>query len=196
MAERCSGGVVFRTIEELAERCGNYCWLENRLFALTGDRASVPATGDPAIRVFLSEMSAQHAFLAALWFDRLPVRAGVDPAGLVVPPPGGAGAALDLLEEEADLAIVLVGLVEQFLPRLFETYEEHRGQASPVSEAPVRAVLELAAFRGGQEFRRGSDLIRRGDASAEASEKMADLVSRLQPLLGPDTGVFPAARAS
>ena len=55
---------LFRTIGELAERCGHYCWVESRLFELTGSWASRPAgaAGDPELRVFFSEMSAWHAF--------------------------------------------------------------------------------------------------------------------------------------
>ncbi len=194
-----SAGPSFRTIGALAERCGNYCWLENRLFELTGSWASAPATGDPELRVFLAEMSARHAFLAARWADRLPVRAGVDPAALVVPPTDRAVEAFDLLQAEPDLAVRLSGLVEQLLPSLLGTYAGHRADASPVAEAPVRAVLELAGHAVEQEIRRGRALVRRSCGSGgEGGERgeMAALAGRLQPLVGGVTGVFPGARAS
>ena len=102
------------------------------------------------MRVVLSEMSARHGFFAAQWRDRLPVRAGVDAGALIVAPPGPFGAALDLIESEPDLACVLGGLTTQILPRLVERYGRHLAQASPVSEAPVRAVLEWAVLSTGQ----------------------------------------------
>ena len=189
-------GPIFRTIGDLAERCGSYCWLENRLFELTGSWASAPSSGDPELRVFFAEMSARHAFLAAQWADRLPVRADVDPAALVVPPTAQAVDALDLLQAEPDLRARLRGLVEQLLPSLLGTYAGHRADASPVAEAPVRAVLELAGHGVEQEIRRGRALVRRTSGSAGEERETAALAARLHPLVGGATGVFPGARAS
>jgi len=171
-------GPIFRTIGDLAERCGSYCWLENRLFELTGSWASAPASGDPELRVFFAEMSVRHAFLAAQWADRLPVRADVDPAALVVPPTDRAVEALDLLQAEPDLRARLRGLVEQLLPSLLGAYAGHRADASPVAEAPVR------------------DLVRRTTGSAGEERLTAALAARLHPLVGGATGLFPGARAS
>ncbi len=123
---------AFRSIDELAELCGHYCWVERRIFELTGSRASRPGSGEPGagdaeVRVALSEMSARHGFFAAQWRDRLPVRAGVDAGALIVAPPGPFGAALDLIESEPDLARVLGGLATQILPRLVERYGRPSG---------------------------------------------------------------------
>jgi hypothetical protein len=189
-------GPSFRTIGELAERCGSYCWIEKRLFELTGSWASAPASGDPELRVFFAEMSTRHALLAAQWADRLPVRADVDPAALVVPPTGRAVEVLDLLAAEPDLRVRLSGLVEQFLPSLLGTYVGHRADASPVAEAPVRAVLELAGHAVEQEMRRGRALVRRTSGSSGDEREVAALAGRLQPLVGGVTGVFPGAWAS
>ncbi len=191
-----AGGVSFRTNEELAARCGNYCWLESRLFELTGNWASVPAPGDSEFRVFLSEMSGWHAFLAAQWADRLPVRAGVDPATLVVPPSGRAVEALDLVGAEPDLRTRLDGLVEQLLPSLLGTYGAHLADASPVAEAPVRALLELARTGTQREMERGRALVRRASGPNGEEQAMTALAARLEPLLEGLTGVFPAAWAS
>jgi RNA polymerase sigma factor (sigma-70 family) len=84
--------------------------------------AGDPEGGDPSraeVRVFLSEMSAATPSWRRSG-DRLPVRAGVDAAALVVPPPGPVVEALDLLAAEPDpwRWCVLGGLVEQILPRL------------------------------------------------------------------------------
>jgi hypothetical protein len=191
----------FRTIGQLADLCGQYCWLENRLFEVTGSWASsapspAPAADDPTIRVFLSEMSAQHALFAGQWRDRLPARAGVDADALVVPPPGGAAEALTLLDTAPDLTAVLAGLIEQFLPRLGTTYDHHLAQASAVAEGPVRAVLELAVFRVEQELQRGWAILRRESEAGEEVGSPRDIVADIKRVLGNAAGVFPAARAS
>ena len=201
----------FRTIGERAVRCGHYCWLESRLFALTGRWASAPVSdgaaesGDvgevghaigPEIRVRCSQMSSWHGFLAGQWRDRLPVRAGVDVDALIVPPPGHAAAALALLGAESDLLSALGGLVESILPPLLSAYDDDFDHASPVSELPVLAVLELARLRAPQEIEAGRDLLGRGAGAGEVAEKVANLQGRLQQALGPDGGIFPAACAS
>lgn len=209
---------TFRTIGELAERCGQYCWIENRLFALTGTWASAPDAAGAAgaagaveaagsagaieaeIRVVCSAMSSWHGFVAGQWWDRLPVRAGVDPAALVVPPPGPFAPALGLLEADADLMGALGGLAEQILPVLLGVYDEHLAGASPVSEAPVRALLGLVRPQLTLEIERGREVLRRGQrvgAEADAGvEKRADMAARLQRVLGAERAIFPAARAS
>jgi hypothetical protein len=200
---------TFRTIGDLAERCGQYCWIENRLFALTGMWASTPGAAGAAgaagaveaeIRVVCSAMSSWHGFVAGQWWDRLPVRAGVDPASLVVPPPGPFGPAFELLEADADLMGALGGLAEQILPALLGVYDEHLAGASPVSEAPVRALLGLVRPQLTLEIERGREALRRGPgvgAEADAgAEKRAGVAARLQRVLAPERAIFPAAPAS
>jgi hypothetical protein len=220
MAER-AGAATFRSIEELAALCGHYCWVERRLFELTGNRASAPASGvsgsgdlgagdrgagdrgagdpepvDAEVRVVLSQMSARHGFFAAQWRDRLPVRAGVDPEAFITAPAGPAGEALDLIESEPGLAPVLGGLGLYFLPRLLKSYERNLAQASPVSEAPVRAVLEWAAHSTGSELRKTGLLLDRLAPAVERAGSGENFATRLHRLLGPGTETFPGARAS
>jgi hypothetical protein len=211
-----AGGATFRTIGELAELCGHYCWVERRVFALTGSRASRPETGDPEagdpetgdpeagdpeagdpeVRVVLSEMSARHGLFAAQWHDRLPVRAGVDAEALIVPPPGPVEEALDLIASAPRLALVLGGLATQFLPRLREAYGRHLAQASPVSEAPVRAVLEWALLSLGDEIRLAGALVQRRAAGGERARSGGEFAGVVQRLLGSVEDSFPGARAS
>jgi len=196
----------FRTIGALAERCGHYCWIENRLFALTGLWASTPgapgarAAIEAEIRVVASEMSSWHGFVAGQWRERLPVRAGVDADALVVPPPGPLGPALDLLEAEADLTGAFCGLVEEILPALLAAYDEHLAHASPVSEAPVCALLGLVRPRIELEIERGRELLLRGRRAGGdeggATRTGFDTSGRLQRVLGAERTIFPGARAS
>jgi hypothetical protein len=195
------GDDAFWTIEQLAARCGHYCWLERALFELAGSRASAsspetPAAAEPEIRVFLSVLAARHAALAAQWRARLPVRAGVDADALIVPPPGPAAAVLELIGSTPDLPAVLGGLVEQVLPRLRHSYGQHLERAPAASEAPVRAVLEVALSLSGPEMARGQALLRGRKEGPEDAGKGAELGSQLQHRLGDLVGVFPRARAS
>jgi hypothetical protein len=195
------GGATFRSIDELAELCGHYCWVERRLFELTGNRASRPEAGDAGagdaeVRVVLSEMSARHALLAAQWHDRLPVRAGVDAEAFVIPPSGRVEEALDLIASAPRLALVLSGLATQFLPRLREAYGRHLAQASPVSEAPVRAVLGWAVLSLGEEIRVAGALVHRLAGDGEGARALEGLGGIVQRLLGSAEDSFPGARAS
>jgi hypothetical protein len=167
---------AFRTIDELAERCGHHCWLEHRLFALTGMWATAPPGPgiEAEFRVLCSEMSLWHGFVAGQWRDRLPVRAGVIPDALIAPPPGALAQALDLLAADVDLSgaegpqgaqgprRALAGLVEHILPALLEAYDEDFARASAVSEAPVRALLGLIRPRAHVEIAQGRALLHRG----------------------------------
>jgi hypothetical protein len=133
---------TFRTIGELADRCGHYCWVEHRLFELAGAWAG--EEGEPAVRVFLAALSRLHGLLANEWYDRLPVRAGIDPSALVVPPPGPLEGVFAALGAEPDLRARLAGLTGVVLPQLLAAYNGHLAQASPVAEGPVMAVLRHA----------------------------------------------------
>jgi hypothetical protein len=191
----------FWTIDQLAERCGHYCWLERRLFELTGERASAPTTGEPSaseaeIRLTLSVMSARHAVVAEQWRDRLPVRAGVDRQGLIAPPPGLFPETLDFLGAETDLPGLLGCLVQQILPRLLDSYDEHLGRASEVAEAPVMALLAQLAAGGWREIEQGLAVVRRVAEDPAEARNVAKFTVGLQRRLEGATGVFPSARAS
>jgi hypothetical protein len=185
--------------------------VERRIFELTGSRASLPGSGDPEtgdpeagvaeageaeVRVVLSQMSARHALFAAQWHDRLPVRAGVDAEALIVPPPGSVGEALDLIAAAPGLALVLGGLATQFLPRLRDAYGRHLALASPVNEAPVRAVLEWAVLSLGQEVRLAGPLLQRLVLDGEGARSAGSFGGLVQRLLGNADDTFPGARAS
>jgi hypothetical protein len=184
-------GGSFRTIAQLAERVGHYCWVERRLFELTGQWASAGG-GSAAVRVFFSELSPQHAAAAAQWSDRLPVRAGVDAALLVTPPPGPLNGALGALDAEPDPTRRLGGLTKVVLPRVLSAYEEHRADASPVSEAPILAVLDSACQRISREITRGTGLLQRGLPDPGQAEFCRDLERSFGGALSVSPGVRPS----
>jgi hypothetical protein len=119
---------AWRGIGALDEAVGGYCWLERRVFEVTGHWATATgnaighatgnaighatgnaighATGNDAsaaeIRVFFAAVSRRHGSLAERWGTRLPVRAGVDPSALVGQPPGLPEEVAAHLAETAD----------------------------------------------------------------------------------------------
>ena len=125
-ADRRGGG-----IDELAELVGAYCWVEHRIFELTGclgDRAGGRRGTAAAaeLRVWCAAASRRHGALAGRWAERLPVRAGVDPAELVRAPAGPLAGALERPGGRARRRSGRVGaLVETVLPWLGGVYGAH-----------------------------------------------------------------------
>jgi hypothetical protein len=169
-----SASHTWRRIETLGEAVGGYCWLERRMFEVTGScatahlNAAVPAE----IPVFLAAVSRRHGTLAERWADRLPVRAGVDPSALVRPPPGlprdvaahlseAALSEAELGTEASGAGHCLEALVGIVLPWLAGEYQAHLVVASPVSEAPVMEVLVEARRVAVAEAEGGRRLLER-----------------------------------
>jgi hypothetical protein len=180
----------FRSIETLADLVGRYCWLEHRLFEMTGawasaSRAGIPDAAEAADaaevadaldvataldvanaldaerRVWCAAVSRRHGALSMRWRERLPLRAGVDRAALVSAPPGTLPSLLEELAEGTDAWDGLDALVRGVLPGLAETYAAHLRDASVVSEGPVLEVLVEARREGLREIDRGLALLRR-----------------------------------
>jgi hypothetical protein len=187
-------GPVVRTVEELAEVVGHCCWLERRIFELAGRWSG--ATGDPEARVFLSEVAPRHAAWSAQWSDRLPVRAGIDAAALVVAPPGPAGEGLDALAAEPGLTARLSGLVGVVLPGLLAAYEDFRDSASPVSERPVLAVLDLITSVIPGEIAAGGAILQRQLEGSEGANSVPEFTRDFERSFGEAFRVFPAVRPS
>jgi hypothetical protein len=193
--------VEFRTIDELAVRCGHYCWLEHQLFVCTGRWASAPAaTGATAIeaeiRVCFSAMSSWHGFLAGQWRDRLPIRAGIDAAALIVPPSEPIAEAFDLLGAAPGLLVALGALVDPVLPALRLAYEQETTLVAPTSERPVIGLLDLARPATLGEIEAATELRERAAPDALEAQEVTDLRGGLQRLFTSNGGIFPAASAS
>ena len=200
-------GLRHRAIDQLAGLVGRYCWLEHRLFVLTGTAASAPAVvpGDPGeaeCRVWFAAASHRHGALAAGWTEHLPVRAGVDRDALVSAPPGPLPGLLDDLASAAttEPARGLAGLVDGVLPAAAATYGLHLEAASPVSEAPVMDGLVEARRVVQGELRGGVALLRRlpggargnGQPGWPGGAEISEMVERAFD----GFGVFPAVQPS
>jgi hypothetical protein len=188
---------AWRGIDELAELVGTYCWLENRIFEISGVWATAANVGpsgglEPSLRVWCAGVSRRHGLLAVRWAERLPVRAGVDRTALATAPAGPLVGGLDGLADTADARVGVATMVETVLPRLQAVYGVHRQTGSPVSEGSVLEVL-MAALRdlaaeigGGRALLEGSAaVITRDDALKQALERAFA-----------ETGVFPAVPTS
>jgi hypothetical protein len=161
---------TWRGIDALAELVGAYCWVEKRIFEVSGAWATGTEDGpdgrlQPALRVWCAGVSRRHGVLAARWAERLPVRAGVDRAALVRPPSGPlaeAFAALDAAPDHRAGAAVLIGTV---LPGLQAFYDAHRQTPNPVTEASVLQVLAGAHRELAEEIRGGRALLEEESAT-------------------------------
>jgi hypothetical protein len=181
----------------LAAVVGHYAWAEHRIFELAGAWAAAPGPGpDPEVRVWCAAASRRHGELAARWRERLPVRAGVDPAALVTPPEGRLAEVLDTLASEADPLLGPAGLVLVVLPTMAEAYAGDLASATPVAEAPVMEVLVGAHRVCGAEIRSGKGLLARVGApprgAGEATGGGLPLIRHLEQMFGNLGDVFPA----
>jgi hypothetical protein len=187
----------WRSIEDLAALVGAYCWLEHRLFELTGCWATEPGDRDGSeadlaeCRVWCAASSRRHGALAGRWAEHLPVRAGVDPAASVTTPEGPLAPALEEVAATEALEGVTL-LVETVLPWVDGVYAAHLGRASPVREAPVMEVLVESRRAAIGEIRGGQSLLRRLPAAVQPSRHARVAFERA--FVG--SGIFPAARSS
>ena len=187
----------WRSIDDLAALVGAYCWLEHRLFELTGRWATEPADpgGTEAIpaegRVWCAASSRRHGALAGRWAEHMPVRAGVDVTALVMAPEGPLAPALEELETNWAIGGFCL-LVQSVLPWLDGVYAAHLDQASPVSEAPVVEVLVEARRAAAVEIRGGQSLLQRLPGAVQPSRQLLHTFERA---LG-GAGVLPAVRPS
>jgi hypothetical protein len=197
----------FRSIETLGGLVGRYCWIEHRIFEMTGGWASAPDrngtsldSADAERRVWCAAVSRRHGVLSARWRERLPLRAGVDRAVLVAPPPGPLSVWLEELAMAADPRGGLEGLVQGVLPGLAETYAAHLSGASAVSEGPVLEVLVEARREGLRDIRGGLAVLRRVPRTEEraghGSPKWAGDIERVVERAFDEFSVFPAVRPS
>jgi hypothetical protein len=187
VAEPTVADSSWRTIDELGSLVGAYCWVERRLFEVTGAWASEPTAGeaqvDPAdgeLRLWCAATSRRHGALASRWAERLPVRAGVDAAALVAPPerPAGLVEGFEELAGAQELAIGFGALVESVLPWVVAVYGTHLAVASPVAEASVMEVLAAAGRGGRAEIRNGRFLLERLEGAGTPSRHLGKTLER------------------
>jgi hypothetical protein len=202
-----AGTRAWRGIDELAGLVGVYCWVESRIFEVTGtwateagpdpdgedpDRGDPDGRLDPALRVWCAGVSRRHGLLAARWAERLPARAGVDRAALVTAPAGPLAGALGAMAATPDARVGVETLVQSAFPRLRAIYGLHRRTASPVSEGSVLEVLAVAQQDLTAEISTGRALLQ---GAPEGLTRDAALGPQIERAFA-ETSVFPAVPAS
>ncbi len=192
-----AGPRAWRGIDDLAGLVGAYCWVENRIFEVSGAWAT--DGGDdhegglaPALRVWCAGVSRRHGLLAARWAERLPVRAGVDRAALMRAPAGPLAGALGAMAATPDARVGVETLVQSVFPRLRAVYGLHRRTSSPVTEGSVLEVLAAAQQDLTAEISSGRGLLQE---SPEALTRDAALGPDVERAFA-ETSVFPAVPAS
>ncbi|MGH9045796.1 MAG: hypothetical protein ACRDVW_00610 [Acidimicrobiales bacterium] len=164
-------------LEQAAALLGAYCAIERRLFELTGAMAQDPEM-PKEVQLYLDTLSAQHAWHAELWADRLPVVASIDAQALVVvPPPVDQVIAATASAGRIDCLAALFRLV---LPRLVSSYSRHAMVATAVSEAPTMRALTLVLRDEAEEWAGGEHLVERVLRGPEAVASAGRLVVALE----------------
>jgi hypothetical protein len=164
-------------LSQAAELLGSYCFVERRLFELTG--AWSVEVDRPGVAVQLDRVSQQHAWHAELWAERLPVLAGVEPASLVRPQ-GALGPLLDSLAACESAVERLAGLYRCVLPRLVVSYGRHQRRAVPATDARVMRALRLVRADELAAWQVGEAQLESLIDTAEAAELAAATLGRLE----------------
>lgn len=149
------------TLEQSAQRIGSYVWVEARLFEILG--GWVQQVPEPEVKVFLAEQSHRHALYAQMWRDRLPHLREMDVDSLVRPADREIEQALALLSEAEvtmNSADRLVTVFRVILPKLIETYSNHRELCCDAADRPVMNTLDMLLANGTDDLNSGETRIR------------------------------------
>jgi hypothetical protein len=182
-----------RTIGQLAELVGAFCFVEHSLFTLCGQWAAEPVGDGPVAAettLFLATSARRHGLRAETWRRRLPVRAGVDQDALITAP-SPVIKTFERLGAEAEPGARLLALLEVPLTRLLHTYGAVEVAANPATEAPVLAVLGPARREGLAEQALGKALCDHLMLGAAPTGAAQDLVVELERVFDGRAGIFP-----
>jgi hypothetical protein len=168
-------------IRDQARRVARHQWVERRLFEIVGSWSADEADADAA-RVLATE-SRHHAWRAAMWAELQPVLHDVDDAELRV----GAdlAAAFDELARSVAMLERAVTLGAVVLPAVVACYEGDAERLDPVSDGPVRRVLELVTLDAKQDWQAAAQLQRSVVRTDEGIERATAYQSRIEALLRP-----------
>lgn len=180
------------TAAESVEAIAAYCRAEQLVFALLGDgaaRFTVPAAVAPTIA------AADHAaWRARRWFEVLPT-APPGPDAFLVPTDADREIAAIARDHAVDEATLLAIVVVELLPRLRAAMQGHLDRTSPVADAPIRRLLDialrdldtdLAALLGAFETATASSTDR--DRADRAAGAVAAIAARTGWLVGSSSG--------
>ncbi len=127
-------------IGSAAVRLGRYGWVAARMFETVG--AWVASTPEPEVKVFFGTVTAEWAWHAELWRERLPELREIDRSALLVSPGAAADRVFALLEGLEATASRLAGL-DALCARLEVIFTIHEQAADTVRDAPTLRTLRL-----------------------------------------------------
>jgi hypothetical protein len=185
-----------RTIGQLAQLVGAFCFVEHSLFTLLGKWAAESVGDGPLAAeatVFLATNARHHGNVAEMWRERLPVRAGVDQDALFTAPVAVVET-FERLGVATDPVDRLQALLEVPMVRLLDTYGVVQASANPASEAPVLAVLGAVRREGLAELASGQSISDRLVLETASAGQSKALVVELERAFGRGVGIFPGER--
>ena len=138
------------------------------------------STDDVEAKLLLDRHSQHHAWRAAQWWDRLPLLADVDRDALVAAPSAAMAAGMDELARRPDLVERLAGAYRVALPRLVGRYRAHQQLNGPAGDASAIRTLDLLVPDVTNDWRDGEVLLQRHLVDADAVERAAATVVRLE----------------
>ena len=178
------------SVEETAQRVGNYKWIEMKLFeALGGWIATVPELD---VKMRLGTHCYHHAWHADLWHKRLPELREMNPDRLTVPANEGLVTFVDAMTEPeaADQTIEkLVGVYRVLIPAKVAAYTYHLNNTSTITDAPTIRSLRFILQDELDDWRDGEMMIQSLLETDDEVDRAAAHQARLEKLLRAAGGI-------
>jgi hypothetical protein len=169
------------TLEDSARLAGGHCWVERRLFEITGGWVS--STPETEVKLMLDRHSQHHAWRALQWWDRLPVLDDVERDALVAAPGPAVAAVLTTLTEVRTTIPRLAGLYRVALARIHVSYRNHRALAGPVADGSTMRTLDIVGPDVLGDWTEGEAVLQSLLVSRPGVEDAASIVSHLEGIL-------------
>lgn len=178
------------SVEETADRVGQYKWAEMKLFeALGGWVATVPELD---IKMRLGTHCYHHAWHAELWHKRLPELREMNPDRLTLPANDEFAAFMDAVTEPGDhdqTIEKLVGVYRVLIPHKIAAYTYHLNNTSTITDAPTIRSLKFAIADEIEDFTDGTLMLTSLIETPEEVERANAHQQKLEKLLVASGGI-------
>jgi hypothetical protein len=168
-------------LASLARRAGEERWLSTRVFEIAG--AWIATTPEHAAKGVFATLSAQHAWHAQLWHDRIPAIADITPDAVTAPANDETATFIAALARPDETVERLVGMARVLLPYLATTHAVQREAIDATLDGPTARVLDLVLRDEVDEWRRAEMVLRSSVDSAAAVGRAAAHQARLEEML-------------
>jgi hypothetical protein len=167
-------------IDELARLAGTSCWMEQQLFAVLGGWSKSLAV--PQAKALVASHSAQHAWHAQLWRDRIPAINGSDGYEFVDAAPAHERAIALLRNDHVSDGQRLAALYLVVVPSMVEGYHRHLDATDPVVDGSTIRVLNLIVADERVAVEAGEELVRSltGKDEFEVAQYVAEMTAIME----------------